>query len=76
MWLRPSTILLLLISAIGVLASLGSNVAFKAVSDEIKEPGFAGGYWFEEVDGSKVTTIEDKTIQVHLPPFPTFSLTS
>lgn len=75
MWLRPSTLLLLLISALSVLASLGSNVAFKAISDDIKEPDFAGGYWFEEVDKSKATTIEDKTIQVHLPPFPTFSLT-
>lgn len=75
MLLRLSTLILLLISALSVLASLGSNIAFKAVSDDIKEPDFAGGYWFEEVDGSKATTSQDKNIQVYFPPFPTFSLT-
>lgn len=73
MLLRPSTIFLFLISALSVLASLGTNLKFSVVPDEMKEEGFGGGYWFEEVD-SKATTTLDKDLQVYLPYFPTFCL--
>lgn len=73
MLLRPSTIFLFLISALSVLASLGTNLKFAVVPDEMKEEGFGGGYWFEEVD-SKATTTLDKDLQVYLPYFPTFCL--
>lgn len=74
MLLRPSTIFLFLISALSVLASLGTNIKFKVVPDEMKEEGFGGGYWFEEVHGSQATTTLDKDLQVYLPSFTTFCL--
>lgn len=66
MLFHPSTLLLLLLSALGVL-SLGTNVALATVPDDIKDANFGGGYWFQEIDASKATTMADKDVQVSSP---------
>lgn len=63
MLFRPSTLLLLLLSALGALAALGSSVALQTVPDDLKKEGFGGGYWFQEVTASSATTMADAEIQ-------------
>ncbi|ROW08711.1 hypothetical protein VPNG_06373 [Cytospora leucostoma] len=63
MMLHPSTILLLLLSALGVFATLGSNVEIQTVPDEKVTAELHGGYWFQEVDASKAKTISNKELQ-------------
>lgn len=60
-----SSILLLLLSVLGVLANtLGKNMAVESVPDSVTDEEFVNGIWFQEIDASKATTMTDKDIQV------------
>lgn len=62
MLLHPSAILLLLVSALGALAALGDNIAYKALPTDVPAP-FAGGWWFQEIDASAAATMSDADVQ-------------